>query len=271
VVAEAADLAGGLVSAPQERSVTVGGFSCRVWEKGTGERLGFLAGLGGLVRWTPFLDRLAERRRVIVPSLPGFPGGHGHERLDTLVDWVTATLDLLEAAGLDGADLVGASVGGALAAEVAACSHATVRKLALLAPLGAYDPELPPADPWAVRDENLASLLCAQPEHLVAHVRPPEGADGLEHMIVLARASEAAARLLWPTMDTGIEKRLHRIRAPTLLLWGAEDRVVAPAYAERIARGIGAHARAQVLASAGHRLDLDAPDAAALAVLAFLG
>ena len=100
-------------------TVEVNGFPCRVWSKGSGPRLGFLAGLGGLPRWLPFLDRLAERHTVIAPSLPGYPGATGHTVLDTHLDWVLAVRLLLDGAGLRGADLVGASVGGAFAAEMA--------------------------------------------------------------------------------------------------------------------------------------------------------
>ena len=97
------------MSAPRERIVEVGGGPCRVWELGQGEPLGVLPGLGGLPRWTPFLDALARERHVIVPSLPGFPGaGEQHHRLDGHLDWISATLDLLEAAELSGADLVAA-------------------------------------------------------------------------------------------------------------------------------------------------------------------
>ena len=70
------------------------GFPCRVWTKGSGPKLGFLAGLGGLPRWLPFLDRLAETRTVIVPSLPGYPGATGHTELDTHLDWVLAVRQL---------------------------------------------------------------------------------------------------------------------------------------------------------------------------------
>ena len=77
---------------------------------------------------------------MIAPSLPGFPGATGHDRLDDLPDWLAATLDLLEASGLEGADLVGASVGGALAAEVAAFSRA---KGALSASIGASTSRAP--------------------------------------------------------------------------------------------------------------------------------
>src|SRR5262245_65871251 len=129
------------MSGPQERSVRAFGERCRVLEKGEGAPLGFLGGLRGLPRWTPFLDRLAERRRVVAPSLPGFPGARGHERMEGRADWVCATLDRLEASGLEGADLVGASVGARLAAEAAAFSHATVRGLVLIAHCGIFAQE----------------------------------------------------------------------------------------------------------------------------------
>ena len=76
------------MSAPKASTVEVNGFPCRVWTKGSGPKLGFLAGLGGLPRWLPFLDRLAETRTVIAPSLPGYPGATGHTELDTHLDWV---------------------------------------------------------------------------------------------------------------------------------------------------------------------------------------
>ena len=259
------------MSAPVERSVPVNGEPCRVWEKGQGEQLGFLAGFGGCSHWTPFLDRLAERRRVVVPSLPGFPGGgSGHKKLDDLPDWIAATLDLLEAAGLEGADLVGHGVGGALAAEVAALSRATVRRLVLIAPLGLFDAAEPVADVWARRASELPALLSARPEAFATELLPPEGADEVEWQIDLLRASEAAARLLWPTGDRGLAKRLHRIQAPTLLLWGSEDRLVPASYAKRFADGITGPVTLRSIEGAGHRVDFDAPDAAADAILDFL-
>ena len=85
----------------QERIVEVGGCRCRVREKGDGNTVGFLAGFRGTPRWTPFLDHLARSHRVVVPALPGFPGAEpGHRQLDDTVDWITMTLDLLEARGV---------------------------------------------------------------------------------------------------------------------------------------------------------------------------
>jgi pimeloyl-ACP methyl ester carboxylesterase len=101
------------VSEAETLSVGLNGFPCRVWKKGQGPKLGFLAGFGGLPRWTPFLDALAQERTVIVPSLPGFPGGdRGHTVLDSHLDWLLAVRQLLQKAGVERADLAGSSVGG---------------------------------------------------------------------------------------------------------------------------------------------------------------
>ena len=138
------------MSEPDTATVDINGFATRVWRKGSGPRIGFLAGYGGLPRWVPFLDRLAETRTVIVPSLPGFPGGdRGHTVLDTHLDWVLAVRDLIDKAGLAGADLVGSSVGGSFAAEVAAIWPDKVARLALIAPFGLFDEKDPATDPWA--------------------------------------------------------------------------------------------------------------------------
>ena len=92
---------------------------------------------------------LGARRRVIAPSFPGFPGGsQAHKQLDDSLDWVVATLDLFEAAGLTGADWVGLSIGGAWVAEAAAVAPAAARRLALVAPFGLQDENEPTRDPY---------------------------------------------------------------------------------------------------------------------------
>jgi pimeloyl-ACP methyl ester carboxylesterase len=259
------------MSAPVERSVAVNGVPCRIWEKGSGQPLVYLAGLVGLPRWTPFLDRLAEHRRVVAPSLPGFPGAAGHDKLDTLLDWITATLDLLDSAGFSGGHLVGASVGGALAAEVAAMAPGLVRRLVLIAPFGVYDPAMPPIDLWGQKPGAWPALVTAQPDLYKTFTAPPDGADANEWPIILSRANEAAARLLWPLADTRLARRLHRIHCPTLVLWGAEDKVLSPRYADRFAERIAGKTTVAIIPAAGHLADLDAPDACAEAVLAAWG
>ena len=259
------------MTAPRERSVEVNGQVCRVWEKGRGEPLGYLAGFGGLPKWPPILDRLAESRRVIAPSLPGFPGGLGHNRLDSHLDWLLATHELLTRCGLEGADLVGVSVGGALAADVVACWPGFARRLVLVGALGLTDAERPMFDVFTCNVKTLPGTLCANPAAYREHTRSPQGDADIEWQIVQTRAFEAAARILWPLGDTRLARRLSRIASPTLVLWGEADRVVAPFYAQRFAAGIAGKTRVQLVPGAGHLADLDAPDAVAQAVLRFVG
>jgi pimeloyl-ACP methyl ester carboxylesterase len=253
---------------PQTSTVEVNGFACRVWRAGSGPVLGFLAGFGGLPRWIPFLDALARERSLIVPSLPGFPGGdRGHTVLDSHLDWLLAVRRLLGAAGLDGADLAGGSVGGSFAAEVAAIWPASVRRLALVAPWGLFDESEPAADPWAQRAAELPGLLCADPERWNELKAEPEGANSPEWPIEQTRASEAAARAFWPLGNTRIEKRLPLIAAPTLIIRGEHDRVMPKSYVERFAAAIRGPSEVATIAGAGHLAELDAPEAVAQAIL----
>jgi len=250
--------------------VDINEFPCRVWRKGNGPRIGFLAGFGGLPRWIPFLDRLAESRTVIVPSLPGYPGGAGHTVLDNHLDWLLAVHQLLRQSDLIGADLVGSSVGGSFAAEMAAVFPGAVKRLAVIAPFGLFDETDPATDPWAQRASNVAGLMCAEPANWESLVEAPEGANSIEWPIEMTRANEAAARAFWPLGNTHLQKRLKLIEAPTLLLWGTEDRVVPKSYAEKFARGISGKTRIELIAGAGHLAYLDQPDAVAKAVLAWM-
>jgi pimeloyl-ACP methyl ester carboxylesterase len=255
---------------PQVFSVEINGFATRVWQAGTGPKLGFLAGFGGLPRWVAFLDALCRERTVIVPSLPGFPGGErGHTVLDSHLDWLIAVRGLLQKSGLDGADLAGGSVGGSFAAEVAAIWPQMVRRLALVAPWGLFDETEPAADPWAQRAPDVAGLLCADPENWNRLKAEPEGANSPEWAIEQIRAAEAAARAFWPLGNTRLEKRLPLISAPTLLIWGAQDRVMPRSYADRFAGAITGRTEIRTIAAAGHLAELDKPDEVAAAILAW--
>jgi pimeloyl-ACP methyl ester carboxylesterase len=256
------------VTEPETSSVELNGFSCRVWRKGSGPKLGFLAGLGGLPHWIPFLDALARERTVIVPSLPGFPGGErGHSVLDSHLDWVLAAHQLVEKAGLAGADLAGSSVGGSLAAEIAAIWPHQVRRLALIAPFGLFDETDPATDPWAQRAPDVAGLMCADPARWEALKAAPEGHNSPEWPIEQVRANEAAARIFWPLGNTKLEKRLPLIAAPTLLLWGEADRILPRSYADRFARAVAGKSEIRIIAGAGHLAELDKPDEVAAAIL----
>ena len=258
------------MSDPETRTVAVNGHDMRVLSKGRGKTIGFLAGLAGIPCWTPFLDLLAEQYRVVVPSLPGFPGAMGHEDLDHLLDWLAATLDLLEAAGLEGCDIVGSSIGAMLALEIAALSPQSVGRLALMSPLGLHDDREPIPHIWARRAVDLPSYLCAHAETLVALQTAPEGADAIEWSLSMARATSAGARLMWPMCELGLAKRLHRVRQPTLLIWGGKDRILGPLYESLFKEALKCPLESVRLADAGHLIDIDEPGQAAALVSSFL-
>ena len=140
----------------------------------------------------------------------------------------------------------------------------------LIAPLGLFDASEPVADLFALRKPEVAALVSSRPDVYEALLARPDDADEVEWQITNARAEEAAARLLWPMGDRGLAKRLHRIHAPTLLVFGAEDRVLPASYAKRFADGLGGMVRRSEIEGAGHMPEIDAPDATAAACLSFL-
>lgn len=248
-------------------TVEVNGFPARVWTKGSGPKIGFLAGYGGLPNWIPFLDKLAEKRTVIVPSMPGYPGATGHGVLDDQLDWVLAVHQLLQKAGLDGADIAGSSVGASFAIEMAAIWPGSVRKLAVIAPFGLFDEKDPPADPWAQLQTHLPPLLTSDPANYTKLRQMPKDADIIEWPIVQSRAQEAAARVFWPLGNTRLEKRLPLVKAQTLLMWGSEDKVIPRSYARKMAGLISAPNDVRVIDGAGHLAEYDKPAEVASAIL----
>jgi pimeloyl-ACP methyl ester carboxylesterase len=256
----------------EEYAVTAAGEDCRVLQAGTGPRVGFLPGLWGMPNWLPILDELAERYTVVAPSLPGFHGGApaGFRDLDGHLDWISATLDLIEGADLVGCPLIGCSVAGMLAADVAAYSPHTVSKLVLVDSWGLFDPDDRGLDFFAQTEKEFPLSLAVDQDRLAAAMAAPDDLDPIEWAIKQVRTNEAAARMSWPFGDRGLRKRLCRIRQPTLLVWGEQDRIRPPSYARRFAEGIAAETQVAIVADAGHLSYIDQPVAVAKSVLAFL-
>lgn len=267
---ELADFGGCRLNAPRSASVEIQGRRCRIWQLGEGNPLVFIHGMGGLPRWSECLDRLAGNHRVIAPSLPGFPGTGAIGDLDSQLDWLLATKDLILRAGVARCNLVGISLGAALAADVAALWPELVQRLVLVSPLGLFDEREPTADVFAQRADELASLLCSDPARYETHVAQGEDEDFVEWTVAKTRAHEAAARLLWPVGDTGLVNRLERITCPTLLVFGSADRVVPASYRSRFIDGIAGETKLEIIEGAGHMADIDAPLAVSQSIDAFL-
>lgn len=255
-----------------ERFVDVAGGRCRVLEKGAGDPIAILPGLLGLPRWTPFLDRLAQERKVVLLSPPGFPGSDAqHEKLDGHLDWLSATFDLLDACALDRCDLVAASVGAMLAIDIAAFDSNRVRRLSLTGPYGLYDMKEPVRDYFAEVADVQRSLLCCDAAAYEACFGDPEGdEEAAEHQLTLYRAATAAARLSWPLGDRGARKRLHRLTIPVQMIWGSEDAIVPVSYAGRFAARLPAAPEQITIKGAGHLAWIDKPEECSRAVLNFL-
>ena len=256
----------------RSRNLRCNGAAVRVWEQGDGEPVVFLAGFGGLPKWIPFLDFLAETRHVIVPSLPGFPGAAGHDRLDDLPDWTAATLEILEGATEGPFGLIASSVSAPLALEAAAMQRQRIAKLVLIGPFGVHDERPEAVDLWAQRpgSKSYPPLLCARPERYAALWDRPDDVDEIEWQVTESRAREAAARYLWPLNDTGILKRAYRITQPMLLIRGADDPLVPRSCLEKLQVAASGDTLIHEVADAGHLVELDQPANLARLALQFL-
>jgi pimeloyl-ACP methyl ester carboxylesterase len=263
-------------SEPQERVVTVWQekVRMRVLSKGRGPSLVFFHGPWGLA-WDSFLDQLAQRFTVYAPEHPGTtPDAHDDiYHLDGLWDLVLCYDELLAALGVTGAAVVGHSFGGMVACELAAAYPHRVRRQALIAPLGFW------RDP-----DRIVNWMMLDPGELRRHLfRDPE-CDAARRMFPRSDAPDAAAtaarvrlvwamgatgKFIWPIPDKGLKKRIHRVGAPTLLVWGAEDRLVPPVYAGEFA-GRLRDARVQTVPDTGHAPHLEQPETAARMVSDFL-
>jgi pimeloyl-ACP methyl ester carboxylesterase len=257
------------MSAPQVRTVEVAGRPCRVSEQGSGKPLFYVPSSALSLKWSRFHQALATRARLVALSLPGFGGSEGHDAIDDHLAWCLAGRDLLIAAGLRPGDtLIGASAAGAIVADIAALWPDLVGRLVLIAPFGLYDMSLPTRDIYALQGKEAPGVFCEDAQSYAEQMQPPAGKDATGWSIVVS-AHETAARILWPFGDTRLAGRLHRIAAPTLLLWGAADKVVPPAYAQRFAERMNGQTSSKLIAGGGHLLELDRPEETAQAIVDF--
>jgi pimeloyl-ACP methyl ester carboxylesterase len=253
----------------KEEFVTIAG--CRIFLQrgGNGPPLLWLHGAGGGGRWPPALARLAERFEVIAPELPGFGRSDTPDWFDTIHDVGFFTLDLLKALDLRGAHLVGASLGGWVAAEAAVRSTERLASLVLIGPAGLHMKGVPRPDTFLWTEEEATRALFHDQSLADALLAvPPDEAEidrGLKNRF-------ATARLAWSPRwhDPHLHKWLHRIDVPTLILWGAEDRYLPAVYAEYWA-GLIPSAQAVVIPDCGHSPQAERTDAFCARVEEFLG
>ncbi len=248
-----------------------GAVEFRVPIVGTGAPLVYFHAYHERRGWPEFLDRLAERFTVYAPYHPGVQGSSGCESLDDVMDLTLAYDECLDALGLSSAHLVGHGFGGMIAAELAAVFPRRARTIVLVSPLGLWRDDLAGEDILVLPEEDLREVLWSDPTSEAARrwaTLPETDAENVAAQIESVQRRAAMAKFVWPIADKGLRKRLHRIAAPTLLLWGDADRANPASYAKewrRLVPGL----RVQMLAG-GHMLIHESPERAARAVREFL-
>lgn len=222
---------------------------------GEGEPLLFLHSLVGETRWLPFHQRLAERFEVLAPAHPGFGSTEGLAEIDTMEDVVFHYLDVLDGLGLERVDVVGVSLGGWIAAEIAVRYPNRIAHLVLADALGLCLDEHPVPDllPKLSDAAELRRLLFADPNGPMADVLVPAKTTDPERLAAAAKARDATARLAGdpPFCDPKLARRLRRITCPTLVVWGERDPLLPLAYAEAYRDRIDG-AELAILPDAGH-------------------
>jgi pimeloyl-ACP methyl ester carboxylesterase len=249
--------------------ISIAGVELELFERGQGDSILYLHGGGGIASDSAFLDLLARERRVIAPSHPGFGKSSLPDWLDSVDDIAHIYLELMDRLGLARTDIVGFSIGGWIAAELATKTPERLDRLVLIGPVGVKTgtpDKLDIPDVFAMPRDKLDQL----------RFHDPKRADDFsalsdDELYVAARNRETLALLTWePYMhNPKLNHRLHRVNVPALLLRGASDGIVSADYLERYAALIP-NAGIETIAEAGHLPQVEQPKVTAATVLKFL-
>jgi pimeloyl-ACP methyl ester carboxylesterase len=244
----------------------------RYLEGGSGPDLVFLHGAGGVTAEDPFLNALAKSHHVYSPLVPGYGDSEEAPEIRDMLDFTLHSWDVVEALGLKDPVLVGHSMGGMIAAEMAAVQPNDVSRLALIAPAGLWDDDHPIPDLFSTLPYEMPELLfhdAAAGAAMMTAGRNVEDPGFLQQYLVTnARQLGMAGRILFPIPERGLQQRLYRIKARTLIIWGDSDRLVPPVYAHAFKKGIKG-AELVSIPEAGHMVVLEKTEAVADAVSRF--
>jgi pimeloyl-ACP methyl ester carboxylesterase len=252
------------------------GARVRVVELGPedGRPVVFLHGIAGLLDDNAFLERLADGgRRVVAPELPGYGESTGEELLEDMLDFALHGWDVVDGLGLSRPALVGHSLGGMIAAEMACLAPAALDKLVLVDAFGLWLDAHPIPDLFSFLPFEFGDTMFHDPERgagLLTGGLDLSDDDVLREFFVgNARRLGTAGKVLFPVPNRRVSKRLYRAMVDTLVVWGESDRLVPPVYADRWAELLPCATVARI-PEAGHMAPYEQPDALARAVAAFL-
>ena len=255
-----------------ERDLTVHETRVRVLQAGAGEPLLYLHDAGDLGLWSLLLSGLAGRYAVWRPDHPGFNASADGAEIDSVHELAFFYLDLLDELGLDRVIVVGADLGGWVAADLATIEPQRVSRLILAAPRGIRTDERVP-DVFLLSPAELAELTYYRDEaRRTAREQAEQLADDPDRFQRYLRNRSATAHLGWnPYLhDPKLPRRLHRITAPTLILWGAQDRLLPIRHLRRWHQLLP-RTRLATIDDAGHLPLAEQPDASLQAIRTFCG
>jgi pimeloyl-ACP methyl ester carboxylesterase len=240
--------------------VTLFDMKIEVERRGKGRPLVLIPGEEALEANMPFIDELARKYEVIIPWMPGFGHSERPEWLVNMDDVSYIFLDLLEKLKLKDVTLVGFSLGGWIASEMATKNTSRIKKLVLVDAYGIkvgdkYARDI--ADVWFLAPEKVLELKYVDTKHGVFDY-PSMPVSALE---IIARNSETTARFCWePYMHhPHLRRRLHRIDVPTLVMWGDKDGIVTKDYGKAYAKSIPG-AKFVSIPKAAHFPHVEAPE-----------
>jgi pimeloyl-ACP methyl ester carboxylesterase len=252
------------------KTVKIADVDLDVFEAGQGSPIFFIHGASGFTERQPFVAPLSARRRLIAPSHPGFGKSSLPDWLDSIDDIAHIYLELMDTLGLDKADIVGCSIGGWIAAEMATKVPERVGKLVMVGPVGVKvgsADKLDIPDIFAMPQADVNKLVFHDPANVPDISKMPD-----DELAIMFRNRETTALLVWePWMHSAkLKHRLHRVKAPALFIRGVSDGLVSADYLKAYA-ALLPNARMLTIPAAGHAPHLEQPDAFASAVLEFLG
>ena len=241
----------------------------RYYEAGEGEALVFLHGAGGLTATDPLLLKLAQRYHIYAPLLPGYGDSDEAPELRDMLDFTLHGWDVIEALGLKNPILVGHSMGGMIAAEMAALAPNDVSRLVLICPAGLWMDEHPLPDMFSLMPYEMPKFLFHDVEKGAAILtagRNVSDPNFLQtYLINNARQLGMAGKILFPIPERGLAGRLYRVKAKTVIVWGESDRMVPPIYGPAFRDAITG-AMLVTVPDAGHMVGLEQTDAVAGAI-----
>lgn len=206
----------------EESFVEVDGCKVHLRRGGKGEPLLFLHGASGAPAVMPFMEKLAQRFDVLVPEHPGYGKSDEPEWLENIHDMAYFYLDFIQKLGLKNLTVVGSSMGGWIAMEIAVRDTSRLKSLVLVSPAGIAAPGVRPADIFLMPPEVLVRNLFVDQKLAEARLAAPEDVD------VALKNRHTTARLAWePRLhDPFLSKWLHRIDVPVKIIWGREDKIL---------------------------------------------